>query len=260
MKKKIIASGAAIIACIYMSVSVYAGSWLKLGQQWTYIENGMTVKNGWINDSGEIYYVDPETNLMVTGWKYIEGIPYLFGADGALIYGGEIGNSLGWGGMYGQNGAQAGGQCLIKEAAEMMGDFSRCSIETKGKSYEELSAELCDRVNACRSERGMSSYAINDTLSKVAMERAEELSRVYSHMRPDGTKCFTLMKEKGYTYRRAAENIAYGQGSVNEVFDAWMNSAGHRKNILGDYREMGIGVYQSNGVYYWVQEFGSSAY
>lgn len=55
----------------------------------------------------------------------------------------------------------------------------------------------------------------------------------------------------------AAENIAYGQMSSKEALNTWMNSAGHRKNILGDFRDIGIGVYKSNGVYYWVQEFGN---
>ena len=45
--------------------------------------------------------------------------------------------------------------------------------------------------------------------------------------------------------------------SSKDALNTWMNSTGHRKNILGDFRDIGIGVYKSNGVYYWVQEFGN---
>ncbi|ETP72503.1 Cysteine-rich secretory protein family [Lachnospiraceae bacterium JC7] len=257
MKKRILSFAAMISACIFMSVSVQAGSWLRMGQQWTYIENGMSVRTGWISDSGKIYYVDPATNFMVTGWRYIDGIPYLFGDDGALIYCNGMGSGQCSCGVQGQCQSGFGNYCSIRGTTGMLGDFVYCGCDSGDMSYEELSEELCNRVNAYRADRGMTSYRINDTLSKVAMDRAEELSRYYSHSRPDGTKCFSLMKEQGYTYRKAAENIAYGQMSVDQVFDAWLNSSGHRKNILGDFREMGIGVYKSNGVYYWVQEFGS---
>lgn len=261
MKKSILTCSAVISTCLVMSVSAYAGTWLQLGQNnWTYTEDGYSVKTGWISDSNKTYYIDPATNLMVTGWKYIGGVPYLFGSDGALINcftGGTSNMSAdafinGFGKAlplcYGNNYYMAG----TAAGFGMLGES-----ETDRKSYEEISGEVYAMVNAYRAGIGKSAFVLDADLSKVAMKRAEELSKNYSHIRPDGTRCFALMKENGYSYSMAAENIAYGQMSSKDALNTWMNSTGHRKNILGDFRDIGIGVYKSNGVYYWVQEFGN---
>lgn len=58
------------------------------------------------------------------------------------------------------------------------------------------------------------------------------------------------------TYRTAGENIAYGQSTPAEVMNGWMNSSGHRANILkSDFKEIGIAAFYKNGRYYWVQLF-----
>jgi uncharacterized protein YkwD len=78
----------------------------------------------------------------------------------------------------------------------------------------------------------------------------------FSHTRPDGTTCFTALKQFGVSYSTAGENIAYGQPDAQSVVTGWMNSAGHRANILnGSFKQTGIGVYKVNGTYYWTQEF-----
>ena len=101
----------------------------------------------------------------------------------------------------------------------------------------------------------MSSLTTNSSL-KAAAERCTETKVSFSHTRPNGSKFSSVFKEYGVSYRTAGENIAYGQRSPQEVVKGWMNSPGHRANILnGSFGKIGIGVYQSNGVIYWSQLF-----
>lgn len=119
-----------------------------------------------------------------------------------------------------------------------------------------LAMQVFSLVNSERAKYGLSPLTYDTTLSRAANIRAVEIKSLFSHTRPNGQSCFTVLDEVGYSYRSAGENIAYGQRSAKEVMDAWMNSEGHRANILGDYDYIGIGVYESGGVIYWSQMFG----
>ena len=120
-----------------------------------------------------------------------------------------------------------------------------------------LSRQVLNLVNSERARYGLKALTYDSHLSSAADIRAVEIKSLFSHTRPDGRSCFTALDEVGYSYRKAGENIAYGQNSANEVVTAWMNSEGHRANILGDYDYIGIGVYESGGVIYWSQMFAS---
>ena len=89
--------------------------------------------------------------------------------------------------------------------------------------------------------------------------RAEEISVVNSHVRPDGSKCFTVLKDYGITDTPTGENAAWGSVSPEEVVNAWMNSEGHRANILNpEARKMSVGYYyNSNSTWghQWIQIF-----
>ena len=101
--------------------------------------------------------------------------------------------------------------------------------------------------------------ALNQTLCASARVRAAEIAKdgCFSHIRPDGSGCFTAIS--GVSYRTAGENIAmgtWGYYGVDEIMDGWMNSEGHRANILnGDFSEVGFGCVVVNGNGYWVQIF-----
>ena len=111
-------------------------------------------------------------------------------------------------------------------------------------------------VNAERAKHGLSALTYDSTLERAADVRAAEIKKSFSHTRPDGKSCFTAIDETGYSYRTAGENIAYGQRSASEVMEAWMNSEGHRANILGqNYTNIGVGVFETGGVIYWSQFF-----
>ena len=123
-------------------------------------------------------------------------------------------------------------------------------------SNQGYAEEVLRLVNIERSKAGLSSLTTNATLKAAADKRAQETKASFSHTRPNGSKFSTVLQEYGISYRTAGENIAYGQRSPQEVVNGWMNSPGHRANILnGSFGKIGIGVYQSGGVIYWSQLF-----
>lgn len=104
----------------------------------------------------------------------------------------------------------------------------------------------------------MGQLVMDQTLQHDAMMRAIEISLYYSHTRPNGESCFTAFTT---TALSKAENIALGQSSASVVMNAWMNSDGHRTNILNSkYKEIGIGCFYHNGRYHWVQLFANSSH
>lgn len=122
------------------------------------------------------------------------------------------------------------------------------------KDPEELINEVLKLVNENRAKYGAAPLTLNSTLSEAAQTRAAECGQVFSHTRPDGSSCFTVFEEYDISYSYAAENIAYGYTTAEEVMNGWMNSEGHRKNILnGNYTEIGIGYDPATNS--WVQLF-----
>lgn len=113
-------------------------------------------------------------------------------------------------------------------------------------------------VNQQRLEQGLRPLSIFPKLQSAADIREEELAQYYSHTRPDGSSCFTVLKQAGLSYVVALENIASGQQTPEEVMDSWMNSPGHRANILNSsVTHIGVGFNRSGGLYgnSWVQLF-----
>ena len=87
--------------------------------------------------------------------------------------------------------------------------------------------------------------------------RAKETEVSFSHTRPNGSSFSSALKEQGVSYQGAGENIAWGQKSPEAVMQGWMNSDGHRANILNEkFTKIGVGYYQnSQGTNYWTQLF-----
>lgn len=116
--------------------------------------------------------------------------------------------------------------------------------------------EVIRLVNIERNNVGLSSLAKNTTLCQAAQTRANEIISVFDHVRPDGTSCFTVAEDYKIKWTAIGENIAMGQKTPQEVVNTWMNSQGHRENILNsNYNQIGVGVVKSGGYYYWVQLF-----
>lgn len=119
--------------------------------------------------------------------------------------------------------------------------------------------QVADIVNDERSKAGLSSLTMNSDLSKVAQAKAEDMrdKNYFSHTSPTYGSPFDMMKQFGISYSAAGENIAKGQRSPESVMTAWMNSQGHRANILNSsYDQIGVGYCtDANGNTYWVQMF-----
>lgn len=122
---------------------------------------------------------------------------------------------------------------------------------------QEAAAAVTSLVNAARQDAGLSELELDADLCAAAQARAQEIAQSFSHTRPDGSSCFTILEEFGISYRAAGENIAMGQRTPEEVMDGWMNSSGHRANILnGTFTSIGVGYYVDGaGAAHWVQIF-----
>lgn len=116
--------------------------------------------------------------------------------------------------------------------------------------------QVLAKVNEERSKEGLSALTMDSTMQAYAQQRATEIITMFSHTRPSGASCFEWDNTDSYSTQ--GENIAAGQRTPTEVMNGWMNSSGHKSNILNsDYTNIGIGVAQdSNGMIYWVQFFG----
>ena len=119
--------------------------------------------------------------------------------------------------------------------------------------------EVVKLVNVERSKVGLPPLKENWELSRVARYKSEDMinKNYFSHTSPTYGSPFQMMKDFGISYQAAGENIAAGQRTPAEVVEAWMNSEGHRKNILSPtYTEIGVG-YVKGGSYghYWTQMF-----
>ena len=122
---------------------------------------------------------------------------------------------------------------------------------------QEAAEAVASLVNAARQDAGLSELELDADLCAAAQARAQEIAQSFSHTRPDGSSCFTILEEFGISYRAAGENIAMGQCTPEEVMDGWMNSSGHRANILnGTFTSIGVGYYVDGaGAAHWVQIF-----
>lgn len=121
-------------------------------------------------------------------------------------------------------------------------------------TQSDFAAQVVKLVNAERSKAGLSALASDALLDKVALAKAKDMSNnnYFDHQSPTYGSPFDMMKQFGVTYSYAGENIAKGQKTPQEVVTAWMNSEGHRANILSkNFTKIGVGYY--NG--YWAQEF-----
>lgn len=117
--------------------------------------------------------------------------------------------------------------------------------------------QVVNLVNEERAKEGLAPLTINTKVQAAAMVRAQECEVSFSHTRPDGSNFATALKEQNVSYRSSGENIAYGQQTPEAVMRAWMNSSGHRANIMNpNFTTIGVGYYENaNGTDYWCQLF-----
>lgn len=118
----------------------------------------------------------------------------------------------------------------------------------------QFTAKVIALVNQERSKAGLKTLTNQADLSNMALAKAKDMSNnnYFDHTSPTYGSPFDMMQKFGISYSSAGENIAMGQQTAEEVMKDWMNSQGHRENILNpNFTQIGVGYY--NG--YWVQEF-----
>jgi uncharacterized YkwD family protein len=141
----------------------------------------------------------------------------------------------------------------VQEQSETVTQPTTPQTTSTLSAYEQ---KVVDLTNQERAKNGLPALKVDLTLSKMAHEKSRDMSTngYFSHTSPTYGSPFDMMKKYGISYRYAGENIAMGQRTPEEVVKAWMNSEGHRKNILSsNFNYIGVG-YVSQGNY-WTQEF-----
>lgn len=129
----------------------------------------------------------------------------------------------------------------------------------EASSLQSFEQEVIRLVNLERTNRGIPALTTHWELSRVARYKSQDMivKNYFSHTSPTYGSPFTMMQSFGLKFSAAAENIAYGQRSAQEVVTAWMGSPGHRANILSNsYTHTGVGAAKTaSGTLYWTQMF-----
>lgn len=208
---------------------------------WKYYENGSFLRNVWKYISGNWYYFSGNGN-MATGLIYVSGDRYYLNSDGRLRM-----ESFEENGIYYQ----------IDGAGKIVGETDRRKeAQLSGRFDEESGQEVLKLTNKARTEAGVGTLEWDESLAGCARTRAVEIGKNFAHSRPDGKSWKTVIDEAGIVTMAWGENIAQGQFTSEEAMEDWLNSEGHRANLLKErYTKTGAACYVENGVHYWVQLF-----
>lgn len=123
----------------------------------------------------------------------------------------------------------------------------------QGEFLKEKGQESLNLQNEKRAQAGLALLSWDEELYQCILVRGPEIAQSFSHTRPDGSSCFSVVT---VSYRTVGENIAYGYPSAEAVTEGWYQSEGHRKNMLnGNFTSAAVVCYRSGGVLYWVTMF-----
>jgi uncharacterized YkwD family protein len=131
------------------------------------------------------------------------------------------------------------------------------SQSTPIPSDSTFESQVTNLVNQERAKAGLGALESDSSLSAMALDKAKDMynNHYFDHTSPTYGSPFDMMNSYGIRYSYAGENIAMGQRTPEEVMTAWMNSSGHRQNILNaNYTKIGVAYYNGE----WVQEFISN--
>ncbi|KAJ0392851.1 hypothetical protein ATCC90586_010840 [Pythium insidiosum] len=123
---------------------------------------------------------------------------------------------------------------------------------------------MLDAVNAERAKAGLAPFCTNSKLQRAAQLHSEDQAQnnFMSHTGSDGSSMSDRITRQQFQWNSVAENVAAGQVDVASVMQSWMNSDGHRRNILGNYKFFGMGYAtnpSSTYTHYWTQNFGTGS-
>ena len=141
---------------------------------------------------------------------------------------------------------------MIAGGMDVNYDASMQRLNITGQESYTYAYEVLNLVNAERAKAGLSALVMDKDLLLAAMNRAAECAIYFSHTRPNGLMCYSCSP------KISGENIAAEQENPQAVMESWMNSTGHKDNILSKgYKSIGIGCFQIGGRWYWTQCFGA---
>ncbi|MGN7477418.1 CAP domain-containing protein [Solibacillus silvestris] len=128
--------------------------------------------------------------------------------------------------------------------------------QTKTDQILSIEEKVVELTNAERAKNGLQALQIDRAVMAAAREKSQDMKshNYFSHTSPTFGSPFDRLKALGISYKSAGENIAKGQKTPEQVVEAWMNSAGHRANILNkDFTHIGVGYVQDGNI--WTQQF-----
>lgn len=247
---------------------VLSASWNYEGVAWSGSAEGVNVYRVFNPITGEHHFTKDENEVNVLsgrGWKN-EGAVWVAPASSPYpVY--RLFNSHAKRAVAAHHYTSSENEraTLIRQGWNDEGVAWYSSTEPKGSapaSQSEINAdqqyadEVVRLVNVERKGSGRRELVVDPRLTQAANIRAQEISILFEHVRPDGSSSFTVVEEMGIRYFAVGENIAYNHKSPEAVMKAWMNSPGHKRNILDpDYNSIGVGVTTVNGSKYAVQLF-----
>ena len=132
------------------------------------------------------------------------------------------------------------------------GASATCTVYVK-KSLDATEREMEALINQYRQSLGLKPLTVTVGLQEAADIRAEEICQYFSHTRPNGTNCFSVLKELGISYKKSGECLAGYYSDPATTLTQWKNSSGHNNIITDpDFTHMATGCYEEDGYYYWV--------
>lgn len=136
-------------------------------------------------------------------------------------------------------------------------DTDKPGADEPGTEENSFAEQVVELVNVEREKAGLQALTLDKQIESAALVRAKEIETLFSHTRPDGRNFSSVLTDNGISFRGSGENIAWGQKTPEEVVTAWMNSEGHRANILNSkYTKIGVGYYENSaGRDFWTQLF-----
>lgn len=141
---------------------------------------------------------------------------------------------------------------------DMIYPGERVTIPLVDESVKTLEQEVLNLVNKERSKNNLPELKLDWEVSRVARYKSQDMceKNYFSHTSPTYGSPFDMLKKFKISYVTAGENIAKGQKTAQAVMNSWMNSQGHRANILNkNFTKMGVGMYEKNNSIYWTQLF-----
>jgi uncharacterized protein YkwD len=142
--------------------------------------------------------------------------------------------------------ATAFGSDIDRLAADLERALGKGTVEVHRKAPVSTPSDaIVAAMNRERAAYGLPPLRLNSKLSLAAQDRITDMfdQRYFAHVAPDGTQPFVWLARHGYAYRTAGENLAVGYGTAGRVVGGWMNSPGHRANILGSgFDEVGVAI------------------